>query len=320
MGNIVKKITLLMFIMIALTLFGCNSTKSENKIKVLVPSGIPFVAVGDLIDQKDIVIDSVIGPDLLITGMISKSHDIIIAPLNVGAKLYLNESSNYKLDSTITFGNTYIVSRKSNTLNTIEDLNDKNILAYGKNSIPDILLKKALDSNEIKAEISYQGGIDQVIPFFICNPKYPDDVSCNPPDYILCAEPLITKLELEYNMDLNILDLQAESGSKLIPQAAIFINPESENLKEINIILNLIKANVEYLNNNPKEYANKIVNKHSYFKNLGVKIIESSIPRSNINYLNLSDNIEIYENFFEMLNNYNPNLLGGKIPDSEFYR
>ena len=53
-----------------------NNEKSE--IKILVPNGTPFIAVGDLVDQ--IEIESVAGPDLLIAGMISKSHDIIIAP------------------------------------------------------------------------------------------------------------------------------------------------------------------------------------------------------------------------------------------------
>ena len=47
--------------------------------------------------------------------------------------------------------------------------------------------------------------------------------------------------------------------------------------------------------------------------------IEHSIPRSNINYLAASENINICEDFFKMLNEYNPNLLGGLIPDQEFY-
>jgi len=313
-NSYMKKI--LFLIITALMLVGCNSRKIHNKIKILVPNGIPLIAIGDLIDQDKVTIESVSGPDLLISGMVSKSHDIIIAPLNVGAKLYLNNSSSYQLHSLITFGNTYLVSKKSTPLSSINDVKNEDIMAYGRNSTPDILLKKALASSGINANISYQGGVDQVIPFFVCNPDDPSDVSCDVVSYILCAEPLITKLELEYGLELNVLDLQAENEA--IPQAAIFVNPECDE-EALTSVLALIEANVQYLNENPQSYAHKIITKHLYFKNLGETIIAHCIPRSNINFMKAVDHKEICENFFMMLNEFNPDLLGGEIPNLEFY-
>lgn len=311
-----KRIFLL--IMIFLTLAGCDSGKLKNQVTILVPSGIPLIAVGDLLDCDKLTIDSVSGPDLLVSGMISKSHDIIIAPLNVGAKLYLNQASPYRLQAIITFGNTYLVSRKATPLMSISDVQNQDILAYGRNSIPDIILRKVLETNGVEADITYQVGIDQLIPFFVCNPDNPDDLSCNPTSYILGAEPLLSKLELEYHLQLNILNLQ-ENDAQVIPQAAIFINPESTNIQDINAVLDLLSNNIRYLNDHPKDYAERIVGKHPYFENLGVTIIENSIPRSNITYLQAVDNREICESLFAMLNDYNPDLLGGRIPDAEFY-
>ena len=306
-----KKIICLIIFVLALV--GCtNNEKSE--IKILVPNGTPFIAVGDLVDQ--IEIESVAGPDLLIAGMISKSHDIIIAPLNVGTKVYLNNSSIYKLASIITLGNTYVVSRKTTPLDTLTDLLGKEIMAYGRNATPDLILRKSLNDYEVEAEITYKNGIDEIIPFFVCNPNDPTDTSCNPPQYIVCAEPFITKLELEYNMELNVLDLQEFAGD--FPQAAIFINPESDS-NQVMRVLDQIKSNIEFLNNNPQEYTKSIIKKHQYFKNLGDTILEKSIPRSNIDYLDARENINLINDFFEMLNEYNPNLLGGQIPDQEFY-
>lgn len=310
----------MLVILLSLMLVGCVSTKVNNEVNILVPSGIPFIAIGDLIDENNISIESVSGPDLLVSGMISKSHDIIIAPINVGAKVYIASSSNYHLDSIITFGNSYLVSRKATKLNTVEDLNDKSILAYGKNATPDIVLRKVIDLKGVNTEINYLTGIDQIVPMFICNPLDSLDTSCSPPNYILSSEPIISKLEVQYNMELNILDLQAELGSSLIPQAGIFVNPDSENQESIAAVLKLIEKNIEYLNNNPKEYSKSIVEKHQYFENLKSEIIEKSIPRSNIDYLKAIKNKDICNDYFKMLNEYNPNLLGGKVPNDNFYR
>ena len=124
------------------------------------------------------------------------------------------------------------------------------------------------------------------------------------------------KLELEYNMELNILDLQEFAG--------IFLKQQSSSIQkvipnQVMRVLDQIKSNIEFLNNNPQEYTKSIIKKHQYFKNLGDTILEKSIPRSNIDYLDARENINLINDFFEMLNEYNPNLLGGQIPDQEFY-
>ena len=303
-------------------LVGCSSTNLTDEVKVLVPNGIPLIAVGGLVEKENITIEAVAGPDLLISGMISKSHDIIIAPLNIGAKVYATGSTNYQLDAIITTGNTYIVSRKTDSLKDINDLNFKEILAYGRNATPDIILRKALALNNINTNITYLGGIDQVIPSFVGNPYDPNDMYIEPPKYILCAEPILSKLEIEYGMELNILNLQDELKKEidLIPQAAIFVNKESENIESINKVLALIESNVEDLNNNSKEYAQEILNKHQYFKNLTAVIIENSIPRSNIIFKKVNKGDGNILKYFNILLAFNPDLLGKNIPDEDFYR
>lgn len=307
---------MLFLILLALVLAGCGY-KEKKDITILVPNGIPLIALGDLVDEYQV--ETVVGPDLLTSGLIAKSHDLIIAPLNLGAKLYLNNSSTFKLAALITFGNTYLVSRKSSPLETIQDVEGEEILAYGRNAVPDIILRKALAFSNVNAQINYQNGIDEVIPLFVSNSDNPNDYLETAPKYILAAEPYLSKLELDYQMELNLLDLQEVLGDNLIPQAAIFINPESEHYDLMDEVLDKIENNILSLNQDPKSYAKKITSKHQYFKNLGAETIEHSIPRSNINYLVASENINLCEEFFQMLNNYNPNLLGGEIPDQDFY-
>lgn len=308
---------LLMILAAMLLLVGCNSTReidNRNTIKVISPNGIPLVALGDLMGDEKVEIENVSGPELLISALTTKNHDIVIAPLQLGAKLYLSKASSYQVNAILSFGNTYIVSREK--INSLADLDGQEIMAYGKNTTPDIILRSALSANQIETNITYQNSVDLIIPQFACSD------SCVPPKYILSAEPVMTKLKTKFGIDIYTLDLQEVLKDQIeaIPQAAIFVNPDSQNQKEISDFLDKLKTNTEVLNQDPKGYAERIVDKHSYFTDLGVEGLELSIPRSNIKYVDAKQNQKMIEDYFNLLNQYNENLLGNKIPDLDFYK
>lgn len=309
---------LLMILAVIVLLVGCNSTReidNRNIIKVITPNGIPLVALGDLMGDEKVEIENVSGPELLISALTTKNHDIVIAPLQLGAKLYISKASNYQVKAILSFGNTYIVSREK--INSLADLQGQDIMAYGKNTSPDIILRSALKANDVEANITYQNSVDLIIPEFVCNTG-----SCVPPKYILSAEPVMTKLKTKFGIDIYTLDLQEVLKDQIeaIPQAAVFVNPNSQNQKEIADFLDKLKTNTEVLNQDPQSYAERIVDKHSYFTDLGVEGLKLSIPRSNIEYVEAKQNQKMIEDYFNLLNDYNENLLGNKIPDLDFYK
>ena len=102
-----------------------------------------------------------------------------------------------------------------------------------------------------------------------------------------------------------------------IIQVGVFINPNSD--KNLTKILNKINKNIEYLNENNVAYAKKIINVHEQLKEFGEKTISSSILNLDLDYKNASDiKVEI-EAFLTVLNEYNKELLGNKLPNNEFY-
>ena len=127
---------------------GCGSTKVSEEVKVIVPQGNPFIAVGKLVGEENITIENVNGAAGVKAALLSGDYDIVVAPLNLGAQLYSTGNSKYVLDSVIALGNTYIISNKDKQLNTIKDLEGKTILAYSKGGTPDIVLQYVLKENE----------------------------------------------------------------------------------------------------------------------------------------------------------------------------
>ncbi len=316
MNKIKKSLLVLLFIFSIVFLGGCNS-KISNEIKVILPSGTPLIAVGGLLEEENVDYTIVSGADLLTTALISKSHDIIIAPLTLGMKLFMSETSSYKMVAIITLGNTYIVSRETNPLNDLADVNNQNIMAFGQNNTPDIILKAALEDNGYQANITYQAGVSDIVPFFVCN-----DSSCTEaPKYILSAEPTITALELKYGLSLNILNLQdvMKEGYDIIPQAAIFINPDSLYLDDIDIFMKKVEKNISELNNKTNSYVDKIINFNDFFTKMGADVLKRSIPRSNIKFLNAKENKEIVIAYCNLLNKYNNKILGGQVVNEEIY-
>lgn len=299
-----KIITILVLLFI---LCGCNGKKEE--VKLLIPDGIPTIAIGGLFEDEDINVNIVSGTDLLSSELLQSNYDIIVAPITLGATLYLKGKSNYKLDSIITFGNTYLVSEKK--LDSLKDLEGKTIGAYGLNNTPDFILKLALDKEKVNVKIEYENSVNDVVSNRFVN---------NSLEYILCAEPVLTNLEVKMKYQFNIINLQEvlKDELTLIPQAAIFVKDKIDTK-----LLNKIKSNIQSLNENPTAYASKVIkldkDKYPTFNKLGEEIIARSIPRSNIGFVNAHENIDAINKFFTLLNRYNPNIFNNQIPNEDFY-
>lgn len=301
---------LLLSTLIALSGLSLAACGKKEEIKVLTPSGTPLMSIGGLIGKNGINIESVNGPENLITGLSTKSHDIIIAPLTAGAKLSIAGKSQYKLEAVVTTNNTYIISKGNTTLTNISDLSGKKIIAYGQNNTPDIALKNALKTNNIadsQVEITYEADVTTATSTFMGGSDY---------DYCLIAEPQVTALK-EKGAKLNVLDLK-DYMSTTIYQAGIFVNPDA-NQKRCNEVIKDIKSNIEYLNDKPAEYAKKVLDKNQFFNKMGETVLAKSIPNANIDFIKASDNKTSINAYFTEVNNYNNKILNGMVTD-EFYR
>ncbi len=312
-----KIICVIIILLSSFTLLSCK--KNEEHIKVLLPSGIPSVALGLMFDDNNYDFTVVDGASMLSSELVKEDYDIIIAPIILGAQLYTKNSNNYKLASVITTGNSYLVSRSADVLVSLKDLEGETIASYGENTAPDIVLKAALEANGVdlsKVDFVYENSVADVFSNrFMSN---------NRVKYILSAEPIISKMEDKAFKDdpLSKVDLQDSLKEiiDVIPQAGIFVLNSSIDYSSF---LNKVNNNVKYLNENPEEYANKLINitsdNKTIFVNLTEKVISKSIPTSNIVYMQAKENKQIMDKYFNMVNKYNNKILQGKEIDENFY-
>lgn len=309
MKKILFYFSMVLFIFI---ISSCDKGESQT-VKIMVPGGAPtlgFVKMkydSEKILNYNIEYDLTSGPDLLSSAITSKSHQIVVAPSNMGAKLY-SINKTYIYAGTLTFGNLYLVSTGELT---IDNLSGKSICAFGKNSTPDIILRKILEDQDVN--ISYSNsGIDVSLL-----------VAAGTCEIALLAEPELSELKADVNIK-TIIDLQEEyekiSENLSYPQAGIFINKAfaEENMEFVEAFLTEVEASVNFLNNEKEKVSD-------YYQKLKLKplrtkaVLINSIPGSNVGFLSSSESKELIEQYFGIIMEFNPNLIGNTLPDDDFY-
>lgn len=299
-----------LFILVVMLFFAGCANKEVNKIKILVPSGTPLVAIGGVLGNENYEVEVVSGADLLTSALLAGEYDIVLAPVTAASKLYINKGIDYKFACAINLSCNYLVSLNGSKLTDTKELK---ILAYGQNNTPDIVMRAALAKYpSLKYTIDYQQAITDVVPFIINGSDY---------DFFLTAEPTLTQLSIKYNLEFDVIDLQKEleSDLSLIPQAGIFVNSKSEFQSEIKTFLKDVKKNIEDSNKNQDKYYDKVSSYNEFFTKLGKEVLTASLTRSNIKYVNAKDNKEALDKYYDFLNSSNDKLLGGKKPDENFY-
>ena len=301
--KIKRLLSVLFLIVLAFAFFGCEK-KDEKTYKVILPSGTPLIAFGNLLDDANFDVEIVNGSDPLQAAFVGGEYDIIVAPFNLGAKLYLANKSKYLLEAIITTNNTYLISKSE--FKSLNDIKDKKVLAYGAGSMPFVGVKALSDDFSLNLDITaLNSGVGDVAASFLAQKE---DY-----DLYMMAEPNLTILKDK--TELFYFDVAKELNKTLV-QACIFVNPES-NVSET--VLNKIQNNIKYLNDKPEKYAKEVLNKNEFFTKLGEDNLKKAIPNCNIVYKRAIDNKDIVSSTYELLNKYVPNLLNGSTPDEGFF-
>jgi NitT/TauT family transport system substrate-binding protein len=261
-------------------------------------------------------------PDQLRAMIINKEVDFVAVPTNVGSILY-NKKQSIKLLNVSIWGILKILTTDEK-ITKLEDLKGSEVLIPWRGDMPDIVLrtimkKKGLTKKDIK--LSY-----------VSNPMdAAQQLIKRNADNILLPEPAGSMvLRKTKSFPISVIapntfigiDLQTEWGSAFgrdpkIAQAGMAIVGDMLEKKEI--IKRFSQAYNEasdWYTTHPKEAA-KIVAK--YVKMFNEEAIADSITRVQLKVVPAKEAKEEIEFFFGKLMENDPKIIGGSIPDENFY-
>ena len=275
----------------------------------MAPTGTPTLGIAKALEEEFIDEKIVSGADLLIAEFTKGEYDIIVAPVNLGAKFYNeNENFKYQLYETIVWGSYYLAS--TSEIESFESLEGKTITVFGKNSTPDVVFRTLVASKNMNVTIEYVDDVNTANQFLMSGKA----------EIIVSAEPSITKIS--GTKTIYTLDLQNEwmklTGSIHLPQAGIFVNKERITNASVQKALEKMKESVLLATTNPAELVKSACAVDSSLAKIGEEILNQAISKCN---LMIDENqkaaIEFY--FSKVMELNLGATIGGKLPDENFY-
>ena len=325
MKKLSKKILDLVIVLLLVfglaSLSGCQDNQQQGDggdekqvYSFLAPTGTPSLALATVFDNNsEVEYEIVAGANPLVAALTSGSHDFVVAPVNVGAKLFASNQK-YKLVKTIVWGNFYIASLTE--IKSVNDLEGKTITAFSQNSSPDIMLKAVLDAYDLteKVAIEYVDAVTTANSMMMSGQA----------EIIISAEPSISVLKNKKT--IYTIDLQKEwnqlSGGSSFPQAGLFVNADlltDENkAKTMDFIKEILEKIEDY--KTPSVLAAAAVKIDTSFETVGAANLEKAIPNCWIALKEKTEEQQAIKYYAEKLIALGLGAqIGGAVPSEAFY-
>lgn len=279
-----KFLQLSLCFLLSFLMVGCQQ---ESSVHILCPTGAPSLA---LVGEYENICENgqiqlVDGTDQLIAELSKEDskYEIIIAPINVGAKLIASGQTDYRLQSILTWGNLYLVGT------SLEALEHSGELAlFGEGAVP----QKIIETVDIQTKLEPH--------YYSSATLVQEKLLSGQVEVGLLAEPLasatIAKAK-QSGLELSIItDLQKEYGGSGYPQAAMFVKKDYQNDE-------LFQSIQSFTENNYPDLKEKLEN--IGIENLGlpnVDITVASIERQNVHYIPARECEDEIKQFLQLFN------------------
>ncbi len=315
-------------VMIVAAFASCNSKKEEKTVpgeKVTVniatlkgPTGIGMTWLLDSADNNTASNNynyTIAASADEITGkLVSGGLDIAALPTNAAATLYNKTQGGVKLLALNTLGVLYIIENGS-AVNSVADLKGKTIGASGMGLVPEFVLDYVLAENGIDPDK------DVEIKWFDEHTELSTQILAGNIDIAIVPEPFVTTITMQ-NKDVRVALNMTEEWDKVadctLSMGCIAVRTEfaEKNPEAVKKFLEEYAASVKKANESIDETAKLCVQYEIVAKE---PIAVSAIPRCNMVTVTGDEMVEQIKGFYELLNTFNPKLIGGALPDDGFY-
>ena len=140
----------------------------------------------------------------------------------------------------------------------------------------------------------------------------------SPDDIYLIAEPALSELIDAYGT-VDTLNMQQmyenATGLNSYPQASVFVKSTMSDLK-FDMVMSDISDAIDAITDDE----NILYTKHLLDTDLSIITLMQSIEQSNLLFVSSQDAKSDIEAYFQIILDTNPQLIGGQLPENDFYR
>ncbi len=294
-----------------------------EKVKVNIgtlkgPTGIGMTWLLDGADndtaKNDYTYTIAAAPDELTGKLVSGALDIAALPTNAAAALYKKSNGGVKLLSLNTLGVLYMLE-DGDDVKSFADLKGMTIGASGQGAVPEFVLDYVLTENGIDPEK------DVEIKWFDEHSELAAQMLADKIEVAIVPEPFVTTITMQ-DKDIRVALDMTEEWDKVadctLSMGCIAVRTEfaENNPEAVKLFLEEYAESVEKANNSIDETANLCVKYEIVAK---APVAVSAIPRCNMVTVTGDEMVNQIKGFYDLLLKFNPQLIGGALPDDNFY-
>lgn len=289
--------------------------EEASVINVGALKGPTAMGMAQMLDNEECNFTIVASPDEIVPMIVQGKMDIAAVPANLAAVLYQKTEKNVSVLAVNTLGVLYLVEN-GETIQSAEDLKGKTIYASGKGATPEYALNSVLTANGIDPEtdvtIEYKSEHTEVVAALAADQTA---VGLLPQPFVTTA---LTKNEnLRVALDLNDLwESSVTDDSRLVTGVVLARNDYLlEHEADVDAFMDAYKASVEFVNSDV-EAAAEIIGAHDIVTK---EVAQKAIPECSIVFMEGDEMKTILSGYLNTLNEQNPEIIGGQLPDEDFY-
>ncbi|NSJ27846.1 ABC transporter substrate-binding protein [Blautia glucerasea] len=289
--------------------------KASDKIAIGALKGPTAMGMAQLLDDDSYDFTIAASPDEIVPQIVQGNVDIAAVPSNLAAVLYQKTQKNVSVLAVNTLGVLYLVEN-GESIQSVEDLKGKTIYASGKGATPEYALEYVLSANGIDPEkdvtIEYKSEHAEVVAA-LANDQ--TAAGLLPQPFVTTA--LMKNDSLRVALDLNQLWQDGVSDDSQLVTGVVVVRNDylKEHEADVDAFMDAYQASVEFVNSDPDQAA-KIIGAHDI---IAEEVAKKAIPDCSIVFVEGEEMQTMLSGYLSTLEQQNPEMVGGQLPDDDFY-
>lgn len=287
------------------------------------PTAMGMVSLMNQADQGEITDENynfqiVASPDEVTPAIAQGTADIAAVPANLASVLYQKTDGGVQVLTINTLGVLYLVEN-GNQIQSISDLKGKTIYASGKGATPEYALNYILKENGLTpgedVQIEWKSEHTECVAALA---EHEDAIALLPQPFVTTAQNKNDSLRVALDLTEEWDNIQKENGgnSSLVTGVTVvrteFVQEHPEIVEDF---MERYQESVTFVNDHAEEAAKMIGN----YDIIPEEIAKKALPECNIVYIDGAEMKEKLSGYLEVLEQENPQAVGGTLPTDEFY-
>ena len=303
-----------------------SNVLAEDSVNILAlkgPTAMGMVSLMNQADQGEITDENynfqiVASPDEVTPAIAQGTADIAAVPANLASVLYQKTDGGVQVLTINTLGVLYLVEN-GNQIQSISDLKGKTIYASGKGATPEYALNYILKENGLTpgedVQIEWKSEHTECVAALA---EHEDAIALLPQPFVTTAQSKNDSLRVALDLtdEWDKIQEKNNGNSSLVTGVTIvrteFAQEHPEILKDF---MEHYEESVSFVNNNTEEAARLI----GGYDIVPEEIAKKALPECNIVCIDGNEMKEKLSGYLEVLDQENPQAVGGALPADEFY-